>query len=685
MPIIPVIGRKSQKMRALIWGLYAVLSLGGVTMVFPFMLMLGVSVSSDYEAEYFPLLPAYLYSDHALFGKYIYEKLPLEQLAWEYHKLDADFPDAAKELCAWSEKRDIVAPWPLAGWLDGDKTTVPSLKQARQQTTDFDAFRRDLPSIWRYAYFIEYKARFDNYARYQSWLADTGITLKYISTAWGTPVNSFDMVFPPGEDHWRRSFWPTDDESARYWARFKAKKLEPKYVQPPSINYAYWYYLKRCPKTPESESNIANATDYNMIFAPAPGAAATKFSEIVFPRQRPGCGDCYATQVWDTFMRKWLPVIMSKYQPPETEQPAFVSAYRQYLRDKFKTLGYYNEAHPDGRVRDFDEVIAPATPPLTLSERKDWLEFREAKRSQLRAGSVAEATDDGDYYCRIGWIGVDAPEYRLQDYLKAIYKNELQALNDAWGTEYHTWQEVSFPTTIADQVHFMTDKGRIRKSFFLGNYKDVVRFMITHGRAAVNTLILVAASILAALTVNPMAAYALSRFRLKHTNKILLFLLATMAFPAEVGMIPQFLLLKNLHMLNTYWALILPGLANGFGIFLLKGFFDSLPPELFEAAIMDGASEWRMFFNITLPLSKPILAVIALGAFGAAYGSFMFAFLVCQDTSKWTVMVFLYELQQYAPPGVVMASLVLSSLPTLLVFIFCQNIILRGIILPSFK
>jgi multiple sugar transport system permease protein len=182
-----------------------------------------------------------------------------------------------------------------------------------------------------------------------------------------------------------------------------------------------------------------------------------------------------------------------------------------------------------------------------------------------------------------------------------------------------------------------------------------------------------------------LAAYALSRFRLKYTNQILLFLLATMAFPAEVAMIPNFLMIKELGLLNTFWALVLPGVANGFGIFLLKGFFDSLPPELYEAGIMDGASEMTMFWRITLPLSKPILAVLALTAFTVAYGEFMYAFLVCQKQEMWTLMVFLYEFQQQASVPLVLTSLVLASIPTLVVFIFCQNIILRGIVVPSFK
>ena len=141
----------------------------------------------------------------------------------------------------------------------------------------------------------------------------------------------------------------------------------------------------------------------------------------------------------------------------------------------------------------------------------------------------------------------------------------------------------------------------------------------------------------------------------------------------------------SISLMNTFWALVLPGLANGYGIFLLKGFFDSLPPELYEAGLIDGASELRMFWRITLPMSKPILAVIALGAFSGAYGAFMHAFLICQDHRMWTLMVFLYEFQQMHTIPLVMASLVVAAIPTLLVFVFCQNVILRGIVIPTFK
>ncbi|MEI6219584.1 MAG: carbohydrate ABC transporter permease, partial [bacterium] len=200
-----------------------------------------------------------------------------------------------------------------------------------------------------------------------------------------------------------------------------------------------------------------------------------------------------------------------------------------------------------------------------------------------------------------------------------------------------------------------------------------------------NTVAYCILAILAALIVNPMAAYAMSRHKLRSSYALLLFMLLTMAFPPMVTQIPSFLMLREFHLLNTLAALIIPGLANGFSIFLLKGFFDALPRELYEAAEVDGGSEWAIFWRITMSLSKPILSVIALGAFVGAYGNFMFALLICQDERMWTLMVWLYQLQQRSGRPVVYASIVIASIPTFIVFVLCQRVILRGIIVPTEK
>jgi multiple sugar transport system permease protein len=213
----------------------------------------------------------------------------------------------------------------------------------------------------------------------------------------------------------------------------------------------------------------------------------------------------------------------------------------------------------------------------------------------------------------------------------------------------------------------------------------VLDYIALNGHALWNTALFCILAILTQLTVNPLAAYALSRYPIRASGKILLFLLATMAFPAEVAMIPSFLLLKDLGLLNTFAALVLPTAASGYMIYLLKGFFDSLPPELFESGQIDGAKESTMMFRIAMPLSKPVLGYLALMAFMGAYGAFLYAFLVAQDQRVWTLMVFIYQLQNTAPKAVMMAALTLAAIPTLFVFLIAQRAILRGIILPGEK
>ena len=219
------------------------------------------------------------------------------------------------------------------------------------------------------------------------------------------------------------------------------------------------------------------------------------------------------------------------------------------------------------------------------------------------------------------------------------------------------------------------------------NYRLVGEYLFIRGRAFLNTLLLVLFSVVAGLTVNPLAAYALSRFRMRGTEQIILFLLATMAFPAAVTAIPGFLLIRDLGLMNTLAALVLPTVASGMSIFILKGFFDALPRELYEAAAIDGASELTVFRKITLPMTTPILAVNALNHFIAAYNSWEWAFLVCQKESNWTIAVWMYQLSQQmnGQPWCVMAGFVLVSIPTAVVFLLCQKVILRGIVLPSMK
>jgi multiple sugar transport system permease protein len=288
------------------------------------------------------------------------------------------------------------------------------------------------------------------------------------------------------------------------------------------------------------------------------------------------------------------------------------------------------------------------------------------------------------------------PQIDWLDFLAAAPPDALAA--DTVETRYRAFAQQKYgiapdaaatllpPIAQDDWAYVRGHGGELRRGFLGRNYALVLQYIALHGHAAQVTLIFCLLAVLTAVLVNPLCAYALSRFNLSYTNSLLLFLLATMAFPTEVAMIPNFLLLKQLGFLNTFAALILPGAASGYSIFLMKGFFDSLPKELYEAGMIDGASEVRMFSSITLPLSLPIFAYIAYGAFVAAYGAFLFALITCQDPKMWTLTVWLYELQSSgAPEYVILAGSTLIAIPTLIAFILAQKVIMRGIILPSFK
>ena len=344
------------------------------------------------------------------------------------------------------------------------------------------------------------------------------------------------------------------------------------------------------------------------------------------------------------------------------------SLWRAWLRDRWTpatlsaTLG-----RPIARR---DEVPFSLRPPSAPAERALWDRFvKECWPAALR---------DGD--------ALRCPESEWRAFLAARYPSDV-ALAAAWHSPGAQRADAPLPLRELDAAFFVGNEAALRWELVCANYEQVWSFLAGRGHAIGNTALLILLSTLMALTLNPLAAYALSRFPGPVARGSLLVLVLTIAFPIEVAMIPSFLLLREFNMLNSYAAILLPGAISGFSIFLLKGFFDGLPEELFESATLDGAGEGKVFWHVALPLSRPILAVTALGTFTATYGGFMWALLVCQEPRMWTIMVWLFQFQAInaAKPWLGMASFVVASVPTLLVFLFCQRIILRGIIIPTEK
>jgi ABC-type glycerol-3-phosphate transport system permease component len=349
-------------------------------------------------------------------------------------------------------------------------------------------------------------------------------------------------------------------------------------------------------------------------------------------------------------------------------------AYRDYLKAKYNGISVLNNRQGTS-YSGFEQVPFPAQPPASGVALSDWESFLQGWRDP-GTGILHLLSAEA--------LSLDTVDFRFRDWLQTKY-GSLEALNRHFKSAIPSWLDIRPPQQEFHYQAFKSQTQGLRREFTTRNFLTVSDYIFRHGRALVNTALYCGLSVLCALIFNPLAAYALSRYRPRSTYKLLLFLMLTMAFPPMVTQIPIFLMLRQFHLLNTFAALVLPGLANGYTIFLLKGFFDSLPKELYECAQLDGAGEFRLFWQISMRLSTPILAVTALGAFTGAYTNFMMALLLCQDERMWTIMPWLYQLQSTSGQGVVFASLILASIPTLLVFVLCQKVIMRGIVVPVEK
>ncbi|WP_168123472.1 carbohydrate ABC transporter permease [Paenibacillus sp. HB172176] len=180
-----------------------------------------------------------------------------------------------------------------------------------------------------------------------------------------------------------------------------------------------------------------------------------------------------------------------------------------------------------------------------------------------------------------------------------------------------------------------------------------------------------------------MGSYALSHLVRNRKLKfpLLMFFLATMMIPGVTVLIPQYLLMQKLHLVDSLWAIILPHCAWGFVILLFKGFFDQLPKELLQAARIDGASEFRTFMQVVIPMSVPVFTIVAVLTFMPVWNDFMWPYIVINSPAKWTFTVAMNNLQNGANsrPNWISASGIISMIPMLIVFIGTQKYIERGI------
>lgn len=225
--------------------------------------------------------------------------------------------------------------------------------------------------------------------------------------------------------------------------------------------------------------------------------------------------------------------------------------------------------------------------------------------------------------------------------------------------------------------------------FHFENYGDVLSMDATPFRRFLwNTCVVSVSVVCGQLLICSMAGYGFARLRFKGRDLVFFLFLATMMIPGQVTMIPAFLVVRSFGWLDTYWAIIVPGISSAFGIFLLRQFFLTLPRELDDAARIDGCSEFDIYRRIALPLSAPALATLAAFAFIATWTDFFWPLLVTSTTEMRTLEVGLSMFKDSFGATnwpLQMAAAVLVLIPVLVVFLFTQRFFVRGITMTGLK
>ena len=634
MAIISQIGRRSLRVRVLIGAIYVLLVLGAATMIYPFLIMVSGSTKSAVDLKDMDILPAFLRNDEALYRKHI-EGLFNESIDVMNSTYDSSVPSFELIHSPTHPNYKMVEEW--TAFLTAEKRP-DYFTGCAAMSADVS---RTIPKGLRE--FKRYVAK-----RY-------GADIMDVNAALGTDFVGWNAFFVLPENYTLRSRVPQNTPLAAAVNDFK--RLQP-------LGVLYWHSPEGFFKQQYLGSLYSrNIVDYNK----AHGTHYRSYEEVHLSRRLPQ-GTTQEQTDWEAFVRENLNLLWVRVED------GALPVYHGFLKAKYRAIEVLNRNYGTA-YNSFSRIPLMEEPPSEGLALSDWAAV---------IGGWTDPDTGKEYRIPADQFCIYSVEFLFRDALQKKYGN-IDRLNATLGTSFRDFIDILPPQKDAHYFSFLDSRGALRWEFVTRNYRTVLDYLVFHGRGVLNTMIYCSLAVLFALLVNPLAAYALSRYRMPSTYKILLFLMMTMAFPPMVTQIPVFLMLRKLHLLNTFAALILPGLANGYSIFLLKGFFDSLPRELYESAAMDGAGEWTMFWRITMSLSTPILSVIALQAFTAAYANFMYALLICQDEKMWTLMVWLYQLQERSGQAVLYASLLIAAIPTFIIFVLCQKVIMRGIVVPVEK
>ena len=611
MPLLTAVESRSVRGRLLQAGVVLALTLGGITMVYPFAVMVSGSLQSEVDQAQAGLVPRFLFDPADLYRKFLETKHNFDLSAYDrarelrvfsFAALDPPTMDrpgaaeAAARAAALLRADTTPAHWLAPGGVAGVGTSPLPLRSMRRAVAQ--RFGHD-PAAY--------------------------------TAATGTPLESWlDLTIQP--PRWFAQQYDVPAEPMGEAMLDVIRHSDPAWLSPVSLT-GYFLEARVWPSVGADPYAIADALGITLA-----EAARFQLPPTVPPESTPAL-----RAAWVTFVREDL--------HPSFIEPAAADAearYRAAVRAAYRDdLGALRNARGDDTLT-FDTIALPRGRWVSGVERLDYQRFLDTLTPDELRLTGPEFT----------WRAAQPP-------------GATDSLQDA--------------VAVLEYQHVRDHAASLRWRFATRNYIVVWQELALEGRALLNTVTLCALAIVVALLVNPLAAYALSRFRLPGGYKLLLIFMATTAFPPIVTLIPQFVILRNAGLMNTVVALLLPLAANGYLIFLLKGFFDSIPGELYEAATIDGAGEVRIFFQIAMSLSKPILAVLALQTFTAAYTMFLYALLVAPDPDQWLISVWLFQFQQRSGAGGVYASVLIASVPTLVIFLLVQRTIMRGIVVPTEK
>lgn len=226
------------------------------------------------------------------------------------------------------------------------------------------------------------------------------------------------------------------------------------------------------------------------------------------------------------------------------------------------------------------------------------------------------------------------------------------------------------------------------KKITLGNYIEVFS-MVPVTKYFLNSLIVASITTLGQVIISAFAGYAFARLKFKGSNLLFLVILITMMIPPQVNIIPLFFLMRELHLIDTYQALILPGFFGGFGIFMFRQFFLNLPKELEEASKIDGCNIFETFTKIALPLALPTIATLSIFTFIASWNSFMWPLIVTNSDSMRTLPVglaiFKGNFREITLWGDLLACAVICTIPTIAIFLIGKKYFINDLLQGSIK